>query len=103
MGKKVAEKEQKYNILKKFLADKKQKEKKLVVAKVTTEEPLNNNVEAKGPPPHAQEHGHLMSSLVCATSTASTGHVASATPLSSQSAITDLERTASLRGITVLR
>jgi len=103
LQKKVAEKEQRLSLLKKFLADKKQKDRlrHVVVTEATTEEePLNNNVaETKVP----QEHDHLMSSHITTSSTADI--VASSAPLSSQqtSAITDLERQASLRGITVLR
>ena len=55
------QKEQRLSLLKKFLADKKQKDRRhVVVTEATTEEePLNNNVaEAKIP----QEHDHLMSS-----------------------------------------
>merc|ERR1711879_315834 len=62
LQKKVAEKEQRLSLLKKFLADKKQKDRlrHVVVTEATTEEePLNNNVaETKVP----QEHDHLMSS-----------------------------------------
>ena len=71
-----------------------------MVTAVTTEEPLNNNVEAKVPP---QEHDHLMASLVAPVRLIETTNIVASTPLSSQSAISDLERTASLRGITVLR
>ena len=56
------QKEQRLSLLKKFLADKKQKDRlrHVVVTEATTEEePLNNNVaETKVP----QEHDHLMSS-----------------------------------------
>jgi len=107
LQKKVAEKEQRLSLLKKFLADKKQKEKNAAIVNreedETCEEPLNNNVaEAKVQP---QEHDSLMSSLVASSTLETADIVASASgaPLSSQSAITDLERTASMRGITVLR
>ena len=101
----VLQKEQRLSLLKKFLADKKEKEKNAAIVnrEETCEEPLNNNVaEAKVQP---QEHDSLMSSLVASSTLETADIVASASgaPLSSQSAITDLERTASMRGITVLR
>ena len=102
----VLQKEQRLSLLKKFLVDKKQKEKNAAIVNredETCEEPLNNNVaEAKVQP---QEHDSLMSSLVASSTLETADIVASASgaPLSSQSAITDLERTASMRGITVLR
>ena len=102
----MLQKEQRLSLLKKFLADKKQKEKNAAIVNredETCEEPLNNNVaEAKVQP---QEHDSLMSSLVASSTLETADIVASASgaPLSSQSAITDLERTASMRGITVLR